>query len=205
MTYRLYGATGNWQLATGNRQLGVGVVVKLMIAGGGTGGHTWSIVGGVLPPGTTLLTGAGLPAGIPPNAAVVSGQPTTPGTYPLRLRVDDSAGRFGIRETVFVVNSIRSPGPAAPQLNLGASLPAGRIGDLFDQQLVCINGAAPCSYSVHGGTFLPSGIAMSTSGRLSRNLLKEWSSAGGAARSEGSTLLRLVATGTVRTRPRSAS
>ena len=55
-----------------------GYSVQLLAAGGKTGTYTWSITSGALPPGISLS-----PSGL------VSGQATTPGSFPVTIQVAD--------------------------------------------------------------------------------------------------------------------
>ncbi|MFC7645283.1 putative Ig domain-containing protein [Streptosporangium lutulentum] len=57
----------------------------------------WSVTAGSLPPGLTLNTSTGL----------VSGTPTTTGSYPVTVRVTDVDGHFDARPVTFVI----TPGP----------------------------------------------------------------------------------------------
>lgn len=58
-----------------------------IVATGGTNtGYVWTVAAGALPPGITV--GAG------PQGGLLSGTPTSSGTYTFTLRVDDSGGAF---------------------------------------------------------------------------------------------------------------
>ncbi|GIJ75635.1 Putative Ig domain-containing protein [Micromonospora phaseoli] len=60
---------------------------------GGVAPYTWSVAGGVLPPGLTLN----------PNTGEISGRPTTVGTFGIDLRVTDSAGLSDVEQVRIVV------------------------------------------------------------------------------------------------------
>ena len=62
---------------------------------GGTAPYVWSVTAGSLPPGLTLNTSTG----------VVSGTPTTTGSYPATVRVTDVDGHIDTRAVTFVVTA----------------------------------------------------------------------------------------------------
>ncbi|MBE1484741.1 putative repeat protein (TIGR01451 family) [Plantactinospora soyae] len=77
-------------------QVGVPYSVPLTVTGG-TAPFVWSVSVGSLPPGLTLDAGTGL----------LSGTPTTAGTYPFTVRVVDAAGQ----EATEAVNLVIAAGP----------------------------------------------------------------------------------------------
>ena len=133
---------------------------------GGAGAHTWSLVSGALPPGMQLLTGANLPQGFTPPQAIITGAPTTPGTYNLRIRVDDSAGNFGIRDATLEVTAMRI-GPVNDPFNASSSVAPLQVGLPYSFSLTAINGVAPLTFTTDVGTYLPPGISVSAAGVLS--------------------------------------
>jgi hypothetical protein len=65
-------------------------------AAGGVKPYKWSISSGALPPGVTVSSGGS-----------TTGKPTTAGTYPFVIRVDDSAGSAaGVPRSIFVFRQI---------------------------------------------------------------------------------------------------
>lgn len=66
-----------------------------LTASGGTGSLTWSLAAGSTPPAGLSLSSAG----------VISGTPTTAGTFTFTVRVTDTAGRTGSRSYSLVVNT----------------------------------------------------------------------------------------------------
>ena len=77
----------------------------------GVGTGTWTVVGGQLPPGTTLNSQTG----------VISGTPTVPGTYIVTLRYQSTTGLIDFRTITIVVAA--TPGANA-DLALTAATPA---------------------------------------------------------------------------------
>jgi len=114
---------------------------QALTATGGTGPYTWSISAGsgagtLIPiPGITLNATSG----------VLSGTPTTPGTYTFTVTAKD-ATLTGNRQYVVTIN---------PQLNIQTdplSVPSGTTGILYTQPLVLTagSGTAPVTWSVTG-------------------------------------------------------
>ncbi|MEU4780690.1 fibronectin type III domain-containing protein [Micromonospora sp. NPDC023633] len=101
----------------------------------------WSVQSGSLPPGMTIR----------PNDGTLSGVPTTAGTYPLVVRVIDSAGNYGSRRIVLQVNQapdLRNPAP-----------PLGEVNAYYSDQFTVYGGTAPFSWSLAGGS-LPPGVTL---------------------------------------------
>lgn len=73
-------------------------------ASGGTAPYTWNFASGTLPPGLTLSA-----------SGLVSGRPTTAGTYTAYLEVFDAARLFSGRSLSFTINALPStPTPLVP-------------------------------------------------------------------------------------------
>ncbi|WP_371780880.1 DUF7927 domain-containing protein [Streptosporangium subroseum] len=77
-------------------QTGVAYSFPLTVSGG-TVPYTWSVTAGSLPPGLTLNASTG----------VVSGTPTTTGSYPVTVQVVDANGHTDTRSVTFAI----TPGP----------------------------------------------------------------------------------------------
>ncbi|MFG2048889.1 fibronectin type III domain-containing protein [Micromonospora sp. NPDC048935] len=111
--------------------------------------YTWSVDSGTLPPGLTLN----------PVTNGISGVPTTAGTYPVVVRVNDSNGQTGTRLINLVVNK-------APVLSFPPP-PLGEVNAPYAEQLNVIGGTAPFTWSLANGS-LPPGLALDpVSGLLS--------------------------------------
>jgi hypothetical protein len=115
---------------------------------GGTSPYTWSVSTGTLPPGLTLAASTGL----------LSGTPTTAGTYSFTIKVTDHSG---LSDTEPVTMSII----AGPTLNFPAP-PPGWTHTVYGDTLTESGGTAPFTWSVSTGS-LPPGVSLSPDGNLS--------------------------------------
>ncbi|MEU7803584.1 fibronectin type III domain-containing protein [Micromonospora arborensis] len=111
--------------------------------------YTWSVDSGTLPPGISLN----------PVTNGLSGVPTTAGSYPVVIRVNDSNGQTGTRLLTLVVNK-------APVLSFPPP-PLGEVSAPYAEQLNVIGGTAPFTWSLAAGA-LPPGLTLAPdSGLLS--------------------------------------
>lgn len=117
-----------------------GVAYKqLLVVTGGLAPYTWSVSAGTLPPGLTLT-----------SDGVISGTPTTTGTFNFTVQVVDSQVPTKAANTAgfsIVIN---------PPLTL-ASIPlaSGEVGSDYSQSIVASNGVQPYGYSVAFGSLPP--------------------------------------------------
>ncbi len=110
---------------------------------GGTGTIVW-VAAGSLPAGLTINANTGL----------LSGTPTTTGSFNFTVRAIDSKGCYGERSYQMLI--------ACPTIALSpASLPAGTAGTAYSQQLVQTAGVAPITWSTTGS--LPPGLTLNSS------------------------------------------
>jgi hypothetical protein len=116
-----------------------------LLATAGTQPYTWSLGGGSLPPGIGI--GA---------TGVVSGTPTTAGTYNFTAKVTDSA--TPVTHTATANLSIVTQ----PKLAFTtSSLPSGSVGTAYAQQLQASGGVPPYTFFLTGGT-LPPNVSMNS-------------------------------------------
>ncbi|MBL0969243.1 MAG: putative Ig domain-containing protein [Brevundimonas sp.] len=117
-------------------------------ASGGTAPYSYAVTAGALPTGLNL-SGAGL----------LSGTPTTPGSYNFTVTATDSVNATGARAYTLVVS--------APTLVMfPPSLPAGVVGGAYNQTISTSGGTGPYQYALVSGA-LPVGMSLSSAGVLS--------------------------------------
>jgi hypothetical protein len=126
----------------------VGVAYNQTItASGGTGPYTFSVTTGALPAGLLPLTSGGL----------ISGTPTTAGTFTFTVTATDASGCKGLR--VYTVTIAAVPCPVITVSP--ATLPGGVVGTAYNQT---VSAAPPGAYtfSVSSGA-LPNGLSLNAS------------------------------------------
>ncbi|GLZ39298.1 putative Ig domain-containing protein [Actinokineospora sp. NBRC 105648] len=109
----------------------------------GTAPFTWSIPSGALPPGLTLNTSTG----------VLSGTPTTAGSYTFTVQVTDASGQTATKSVTIVI---------AAQPTMTFTPPAGEVGVAYTTQPTVTGGTSPITYAVTAGS-LPGGLTLNTS------------------------------------------
>ena len=114
-----------------------------LTATGGTTPYTWSVNAGTLPPGITLS-----------SSGVLSGTPTTTGSYPFSVNVIDANNGIGTASITLVVG-------AGLTLTFGTP-PTGQVGVAYTDTLTATGGTTPYTWSVSAGT-LPAGITLNAS------------------------------------------
>jgi uncharacterized repeat protein (TIGR01451 family) len=114
---------------------------------GGTSPYTWSVSTGTPPPGVTLNASTGL----------LSGTPTTAGTYSFTVQVTDQSG-------LTASEPVSLPVIAGPALNFPAP-PTAYTNTVYLDTLTESGGTSPYTWSVSTGS-LPAGISLSADGNL---------------------------------------
>ena len=114
----------------------------------GTSPFTWSVSSGSLPPGVTLGASTGL----------LSGTPTTAGTYSFTVKVTDNSGLTSTEAAIVTI----IPGPSMTF----AAPPGGWTNTVYGYTLTESGGTSPFTWSVSSGS-LPAGISLSPDGNLS--------------------------------------
>jgi hypothetical protein len=120
-------------------------------ATGGTGGLTWSIITGTLPLGLNLNQTTG----------VISGTPIIPAnTSTFTVRVADAAGQDDTQELSIRINLLNPPNITT------TTLPAGTVGQPYNQTLQATGGLGTLTWTLSGGS-LPPMLSLSPSGVIS--------------------------------------
>lgn len=119
-------------------------------ATGGSQPYSWSVSAGTLPPGLSIATVN--------NIAVISGNPTTAGTFNFTIQVLDSQQRSASRNFTITISS------TSLQI-LTTSLPAGSLGTLYTQTISASGGVPPLTWSTIAGQ-LPPGLTLNPSNAL---------------------------------------
>jgi hypothetical protein len=125
-----------------------------LAATGGTGTFTWT---------WAAATGSSLPAGLNLSAAgVITGTPTTAGTYSVVVTATDTASHKATATLAIVVDAGVSV--------TTASLPAGVVGSVYTQTTLAATGGAGSPYTwtwaAAAGSSLPGGLTFSGAGVL---------------------------------------
>jgi hypothetical protein len=120
-----------------------------LVASGGTGSYTWSIVSGTLPTGLSLASSTG----------IISGTPTTATVNPITFRVTDTAARTNDKALTLTVTAGLGFVAAVP--------PPGRLGVFYQYLFTASGGTSPYSFTVGQELLLPPGVTMDDSGLLS--------------------------------------
>ena len=114
-------------------------------ASGGVAPYLWSVAAGSIPSGLSLSTSTGL----------LSGTPTTPGTYNFTIGVvDQSKQTDSVAYTVKIVASL--------SITTATTLPGGVVGAAYAQTFASTGGTSPYQWSVSTGT-LPTGLTLNAS------------------------------------------
>lgn len=117
--------------------------------------HAFPVTSGT-PPFTFLITSGSLPPGITLNSStgVVSGTPTTAGTYPFTIEVIDANSLSSSAACSITIN----PGPSVAC----ASPPAGTVGIAYTHTFPASGGTPPYTFAIVAGA-LPTGLSLNTS------------------------------------------
>ena len=124
---------------------------QTITASGGTGPYVFTS-SGTLPTGLSLSSGG-----------VLSGTPTTAGTFTFTVIATDQAGAgcTGSRSYTVIITA------GCPLITLSPStLPNGTVSTAYSQTITASGGTSPYSFAVTSGT-LPTGLSLSSAGVLS--------------------------------------
>jgi hypothetical protein len=114
-------------------------------ASGGVTPYAWSISSGALPGGLTINSATG----------VISGVPTTAGSFSFTVQVQDATGK-----TATAAASIAITAPISAPVLTTTALPNGTVGVPYSAIIGVSGGTAPYSCSIISGT-LPAGLTLS--------------------------------------------
>jgi hypothetical protein len=129
-----------------------------LITMGGQGAMTFTITAGALPPGMSLTT-------IGTKTAVIAGTPTSAGTFPFTLTVQDPNGNYVSKNYHFQVLGV-TPNP----------LPHPKKNSAYSQALSAVGGTGPYVFILELGA-LPDGLTLSEDGIISGTPTTEETSA----------------------------
>ncbi|MGG1945749.1 putative Ig domain-containing protein [Trinickia sp. NRRL B-1857] len=123
---------------------------QAIAASGGNAPYTFAVVSGNWPPGLSLSSGG-----------VISGTPTSSGSYAFTIKLTDAAGTI-VTQTYYSGIVVGAPSIAVTP----SSLPGATQGSSYSRTIAASGGTAPYTYAITGGS-LPSGLALSSAGLLS--------------------------------------
>ncbi|HZF41210.1 MAG TPA: putative Ig domain-containing protein, partial [Blastocatellia bacterium] len=122
--------------------------------------QTFTTSDGAFPHGFTV-NGAPPPGLIPDSGGILSGSPTTAGSFTFSVATTDAKNCGGERAYTLVIS------PPPPEITINPeTLPAGTAGRAYNQTLTAAGGAAPHSLSVTSGS-LPAGLTLAAAGLIS--------------------------------------
>jgi hypothetical protein len=133
-----------------------------LAASGGTTPYSWTIVAGALPPGLSFAA-----------SGLISGSPTTAGTFSFYAQVTDKSVPAQSTIAPFVLNISAVITPLL--ISSSAALPDGVVGSAYSQALAATGGVTPYQWSLLSGT-LPAGLSLSSTGVISGNPTAQGSS-----------------------------
>lgn len=141
-------------------QVGSTYPAQLFRATGGSGTYRWAVTLGSLPPGLSLDATSG----------ILSGTPTTAGTYPVNIKAYDQASELNSDSFSFSISVASAPAPAptsptAPTLGT-TSVAQGTVGQAYSTTLAASGGSTPYVWNFASGS-LPPGLSLSSSGVVS--------------------------------------
>jgi len=119
-------------------------------ASGGVAPYTWSVSSGTLPAGLLLA----------PSTGVISGTPTTVGTFSFTVQVED-AESTPESATANLSITVNAASPAALKITT-SSLPSGSVGIAYSQTLQASGGITPYTWNISSGS-LPAGLSLGAS------------------------------------------
>jgi Putative Ig domain len=123
-------------------------------ASGGVSPYTWSLGSGTLPTGLNLAAGGG-----------ISGTPALAGSYPLTFVVTDSSPT---PQTAKAALTLTISGSQTPVLTLTTTtLADATLTTAYSATLTASGGVLPYTFSLAGGTSLPAGLTLSSTGAIS--------------------------------------
>jgi len=148
--------------------IGRGRSVQLLTAqplAGVASTYTWSLVGGALPPGMRVTSGAEL---FGPNTTIVGGQPTASGTFVYTLRATNTVNTSDFADHVFTIHVAAFQVVSPPVgFMIAADLPGGHVGEPYSTAIKLAGATPPYAFSVAPLNRLPPGLTLTTDGTLS--------------------------------------
>ena len=120
---------------------------ETITASGASGAVTFDVVSGTLPPGLTLSA-----------AGLLSGTPTTAGSFGFTARATEAGGCFGTRAYTVAIN-------CASVVVSPVYLPDGAVGSAYSAALFASNTLPPATFTVTAGA-LPAGLTLAPNGQI---------------------------------------